>query len=184
MTQYAIRRATTQKDLDGARTVVLHAAEADLGYGYQPQWHWDLDRPVETYVDNPRQAMFVAVDLAGIVVSTAAVRVGGPNVPPHPPELGHRYADRQAVAQLLRVATLPEHRRHGLARRLVAACQGFVRADGGFRVIYLHTNTRVPAAEPFWRSLPVVEIRDDRGEERDPRFATVHFELPLDVPVA
>jgi GNAT superfamily N-acetyltransferase len=82
------------------------------------------------------------------------------------------------------VATLPEHRRHGLARRLVAACQEFVRADGGFRVIYLHTNTRVPAAEPFWRSLPVVEIRDDRGEEHDPRFATVHFELPLDVPVA
>jgi hypothetical protein len=41
----------------------------------------------------------------------------------------------------------------------------------------------VPAAEPFWRSLPVVEILDDRGRENDPRFATVHFELPLDVPV-
>jgi GNAT superfamily N-acetyltransferase len=183
VTDYTIRRAVTVKDLDGARTVVLHTAEADLGYGYQPHWHWDLDRPVETYVDNPRQAMFVAVDLADTVVSTAAIRIGGPNVPPHPPELGRRYADRQAVAQLLRVATLPEHRRHGLARRLVAACQEFVRADGGFRVIYLHTNTKVPAAEPFWRSLPVVEVRDDRGEESDPRFATVHFELPLDVPV-
>jgi GNAT superfamily N-acetyltransferase len=181
---YSIRRAVTADELAGARAVVLHTAEADLGYGYQPQWHWDLDRPVETYVDNPRQAMFVAVDTAGAVVSTAAIRIGGPNVPPHPPELGRRYADRQAVAQLLRVATLPEHRRHGLARRLVAACQEFVRADGGFRVIYLHTNTRVPAAEPFWRSLPVVEIRDDRGEESDPRFATVHFELPLDAPVA
>jgi hypothetical protein len=62
----------------------------------------------------------------------------------------------------------------------VAACQEFARADGGYRVIYLHTNTRVPAAEPFWRSLPVVEIRDDRDDEREPRFATVHFELPLD----
>ncbi len=180
---FTVRRAVTAAELAGARAVVLRTAELDLGYGYQPQWHWDLDRPVETYVDNPRQAMFVAVDALGTVVSTAAIRVGGPNVPPHPPELGRRYGDRQAVAQLLRVATLPGHRRHGLARRLVAACQEFVRADGGFRVIYLHTNTRVPAAEPFWRSLPVVEILDDRDRESDPRFATVHFELPMDLPV-
>ncbi|WP_252446420.1 GNAT family N-acetyltransferase [Pseudonocardia humida] len=178
--EYTVRRAVTAEDLAGARAVVLHTAEADLGYGYQPQWHWDLDRLVETYVDNPRQAMFVAVDPDGEVVSTAAIRVGGPNVPPHPAELDRRYADRPAVAQLLRVATLPRHRRAGLGRRLVAACQRFVRADGGFRVIYLHTNTRVPAAEPFWRSLPVVEVRDDRGDRGDPRFATVHFELPLD----
>lgn len=181
---YTLRRAVTADDLAGARAVVLHTAEADLGYGYQPQWHWDLDRAVETYVDNPRQAMYVAVDATGTVVATAAIRIGGPNVPPHPEELGRRYADRQAVAQLMRVATLPGHRRHGLARRLVAACQEFVRADGGYRVIYLHTNTRVPAAEPFWRSLPVVEVADDRGREGDPRFATVHFELPLDAPVA
>jgi GNAT superfamily N-acetyltransferase len=181
---YTLHRAVTADDLAGARAVVLHTAEADLGYGYQPQWHWDLDRAVETYVDNPRQAMFVAVDATGTVVATAAIRIGGPNVPPHPEELGRRYADRQAVAQLMRVATLPGHRRHGLARRLVAACQDFVRADGGYRVIYLHTNTRVPAAEPFWRSLPVVEVADDRGREGDPRFATVHFELPQDAPVA
>lgn len=184
MDEYRVRRAITAEDLAGAREVVLHTLETDLGYGYQPRWHWDLDRSLETYVDNPRQAMFVAVVGAGRVVSTAAVRVGGPNVPPHPPQLGRRYADRQAVAQLLRVATLPEHRRAGLGRRLVAACQAFVRADGGFRVLYLHTNTRVPAAEPFWRSLPVVEILDDRGGEHDPRFATVHFELPLDAVVA
>jgi GNAT superfamily N-acetyltransferase len=181
--EYTIRRAARREDLAGAREVVLCTAERDLGYGYQPQWHWDLDRMVETYVDNPRQAMFVATDATGAVVATAAIRVGGPNVPPHPEELGRRYADRQAVAQLLRVATLPERRRAGLARRLVAACQEFVRADGGYRVIYLHTNTRVPAAEPFWRSLPVVEIRDDRDEERDHRFSTVHFELPLDAAV-
>lgn len=180
---HTLRRAVCAEDLAGAREVVLRTAEADLGYGYQPLWHWDLDHPVETYVDNPRQAMFVALDEAGDVVSTAAIRVGGPNVPPHPAELGRRYADRQAVAHLLRVATLPGHRRAGLARRLVAACLDFVRADGGYRVVYLHTNTRVPAAEPFWRSLPVVEVRDDRGEQHDPRFATVHFELPLDATV-
>lgn len=185
--RYAIRRATTAGDLRAARDLVLEVAERDLGYGYTPSWHWDLDRMVETYVDNDRQAMFVAAgpsdqDAAGAVVATAAVRIGGPQSPPHAGWLAARYADRARVAQLLRVATRPEHRRHGLARRLVAAGLDFARRDGGYRTIYLHTNARVPGAEAFWRSLPVVEVYDARGDasERDARFQTIHFELPLD----
>lgn len=194
---HLIRRAVTAEDLAGAREVVLDVAGHDLGYGYTPLWHWDLDRMVETYVDNDRQAMFVAVaqpdgrsradgrvrpDGAGTVVATAAVRIGGPASPPHPAWLAARYADRSRVAQLLRVACLPAYRRRGLARQLVAVALDFVRGDGGFRTLCLHTNARVPGAEAFWRSLPVVEIHDARGDaaERDPRFETVHFELPLD----
>lgn len=183
--RHTVRRAVTPQQLAAAREVVLGVAERDIGYGYTPQWHWDLDQMVETYVDNPRQAMFVAVTPAGQVVATAAVRTGGPQSPPHPKWLADRYADRARVAQLLRVATLAGHRRHGLARRLVAACQEFVRFDGGYRVLYLHTNAKVPQAEPFWRSLPVVEVYDARGREHDsdPRFQTIHFELPLDAEV-
>ena len=35
-----IRRAESMADLAGARDVVLRVAERDLGYGYQPKWHW------------------------------------------------------------------------------------------------------------------------------------------------
>ncbi|MER7456692.1 GNAT family N-acetyltransferase [Micromonospora sp. NPDC126480] len=186
--RYVIRRATTPEDLRAARAVVLDVAERDLGYGYTPQWHWDLDRMSETYVDSDRQAMFVAATPPnpdagpGTVVATAAIRIGGPNSPPHAEWLAARYADRPRVAQLLRVATLPGHRRRGLARRLVAAALDFVRRDGGYRTIYLHTNARVPGAEAFWRSMPVVEVHDARGDvdEQDSRFETIHFELPLD----
>jgi GNAT superfamily N-acetyltransferase len=181
---YQIRRAVTGDDLASARDVVLRVAERDLGYGYTPRWHWDLDRMLETYVDNDRQAMFVAAVPSG-VVATAAIRIGGPLSPPHAPWLAARYADRAAAAQLLRVATLPDHRRRGLARRLVAASLDFVRRDGRYRTVYLHTNARVPGAEAFWRSLPVVEVHDARGDatEQDPRFETIHFELPLDAAI-
>lgn len=175
-----IRRAVTLDELAAARAVVLGTVEHDLGHGYEPRWHWDLDRPGEVYLDHPRQAMFVAEDPVGGIVATAGIRVGGPR---GDPELAQRYSDRDAVAQLVRVATVPAFRRRGLARRLVTACQEFVRADRGFRVICLHTNVRAAAAEPFWRSLPVIEIRDDRGTEPDPRLRTVHFELPLDAGV-
>ncbi|MEJ3750076.1 GNAT family N-acetyltransferase [Actinomycetes bacterium KLBMP 9797] len=208
--RYLIRRAVTPADLRGARELVLDVANRDFGYGYLPQWHWDLDRMLETYVDNDRQAMFVAIATADpavvapvdpavvapvdpavvapadpAVVATAAIRIGGPQSPPHAGWLADRYADRAGVAQLMRVATRADHRRHGLARRLVATCLDFARRDGRYRTVYLHTNARVPGAEAFWRSLPVVEVYDARGDatEVDQRFETIHFELPLDAPL-
>jgi len=179
--RYTVRRAVITADLEAARATVLDVAESDLGYGYTPQWHWDLDRMTETYVDNDRQAMFVAVDTSAgdAVIGTAAIRVGGPASPPHAGWLADRYADRARVAQLLRLAVRPEHRRRGVARRLVAACVDFARRDGRYRVVCLHTNAKVPGAEGFWRSLAVTEVHDARadGTDHDPRFETVHFEL-------
>ncbi|AKT50739.1 GNAT family N-acetyltransferase [Arsenicicoccus sp. oral taxon 190] len=175
-----IRRATTPDELAGARELLLTSFRDDQGYGFQPQWHWDVEHLREVYVDNPRQALLVAVDEeTGAVVGTCAARVGGPASPPHPEWLAARYADRAAVAQLVRLVTDPRHRRHGLGRRLVEATVDLVRDEGGYRVIYLHTNAKFPGALEFWRGVGMVEVHDARGEEDDDRFETVHFELPL-----
>lgn len=178
---YSITRATQATHLEGARRVVLDVARRDLGYGYVPEWHWDLDDLEGVYVRNPRQAMFVAMH-GEHVVGTCALRMGGPASPPHPAWLAERYSDPQQVAQLLRLAVLPEHRRKGLARELVSRVWKFAAADTRTTLLCLHTNAKVPGAEDFWRSLPVREIHDARIEgkpEPDPRFETVHFELEL-----
>ncbi|MCG8351358.1 MAG: GNAT family N-acetyltransferase [Chloroflexales bacterium] len=74
-----------------------------------------------------------------------------------------------------------DHRRHGLARQLVAHVQQFVANEGGYDVLYLHTNPRVPGAEAFWRSLPTRLVYDDRTEGgkivKGLRMETLHFEL-------
>ncbi|MFF2273841.1 GNAT family N-acetyltransferase [Agromyces sp. NPDC058136] len=180
MTTYRIVPAEHARHLRGARHVVLEVARRDLGYGYVPEWHWDLDDMAEIYVRHPRQAMFVAL-LEDSVVGTCAIRLGGPSSPPHPAWIAARYADSDTVAQLLRLAVLPGHRRRGLAGRLVAAAWDFVRADARIEHLCLHTNARVRGAEQFWRSTAAREILDARtGQEcADPRFETIHFELPL-----
>jgi GNAT superfamily N-acetyltransferase len=178
---YRILKATQARHLAGAREVVLHVARSDLGYGYVPQWHWDLDDMHGVYVRNPRQAMFAALH-GDEVVGTCALRMGGPPTPPHPAWLAERYADRESVAQLLRLAVLPQHRRRGLARALVQAAWDFAAADPATATLCLHTNAKVPGAEEFWRSMPVLEICDARAgveKDADPRFETIHFELPL-----
>ncbi|OLR94618.1 GNAT family N-acetyltransferase [Actinokineospora bangkokensis] len=171
---YDLRRARPG-DLDGARSVILDTLYRDLGYGYSPAWHADVIDLDGHYLRDPRQALFVAVH-DGEVVATTAVRAAAPKSPPHPEWLVSRYhPDR--TAQLFRVYVRPGHRRHGLARRLVALATDFVAAAPDYDVLYLHTDARSPGADDFWRSV-AVEVHDAR--DGDPaHFQTVHFEVPL-----
>ncbi|MDU0289747.1 GNAT family N-acetyltransferase [Saccharothrix longispora] len=174
--RYEVRPAT-HADLPGARSVMLDTFYREFGHGYRPQWHADVVDLAGTYLETPRHALFVAV-AGDEVVGTTAVRAQGPASPPHPAWLAERYAGG-TTAQLFRVYVRAEHRRHGLARALVDAATRFVAGTPGYERIYLHTDTRVPGAEPFWRSV-AVEVHDARdGDGRT--HETVHFEIPLPV---
>ncbi|MDF3149369.1 GNAT family N-acetyltransferase [Streptomyces sp. T21Q-yed] len=112
------------------------------------------------------------------VPSTAgAASPGGSSTPPNPRHLAERYPSGE-TAQLRRVYVRPEHRRRGLARRLVDELLAFAVADGGYRAVYLHTDPKVPGAEGFWRSLGKV-VHDER-EEPGGGHGIVHFEIPME----
>jgi GNAT superfamily N-acetyltransferase len=178
MNPYTVRPAAPCH-LDGARRVMLDTFYREFGYGYQPQWHWDVVDLEDTYLRPAGHTLIVALH-GEEVVGTTAVRAGGPQSPPHPEWLARLYPD-ESTAQLFRVYVDPAHRRHGLAREMVRQAGRFVAERPGYRALYLHTDTRVPGAEAFWRSLaePVCDARDgDAG-----RFQTLHFELPLPVRV-
>lgn len=160
-----------------ARAHILRVLKEDLGMGYVPEWHHDLDDIQGVYIDHPRQALFVAVDdESGVIVGTTAVRAMPPKSPPHPKWLAERY-DSPRTAQLLRVYVAREHRRRGIARALVDTEAQFIADEGGYDVIYLHTNADVPGAESFWRSMPTTEIYDGRGKGEGSE--ALHFELVM-----
>jgi RimJ/RimL family protein N-acetyltransferase len=172
---FTVRRARPE-DLDQAKQVIRDVLDQDLG-GYDPHMHWDLERLKETYLDNPRYALFVAVDnQTGEVIGTTAVRPGGPKSPPHPKWLCDRY-DPEKTAQLFRVYINPVHRRRGSARAMVEAARQFVADEGGYEVLYLHTNPSSPNAEAFWRSMATTEIYDARKDGSG--MPTLHFEMSI-----
>ena len=172
-------REVTPSDFAEARSVIVRVLDEDLKTGYLPAHHWDLDDMQGTYLDNRRHALFVAVDHASErIIGTIAVRADGPNSPPHPAWLAERYAPDTAC-QLFRAYIVREHRRRGVARALVEAARRFIRDEGGYDTIYLHTNPRVPGAEPFWRSMPTTEVFDARREEGAPGSHALHFELAM-----
>ncbi|WP_171109515.1 MULTISPECIES: GNAT family N-acetyltransferase [Streptomyces] len=176
MRDYCIRTATPE-DLDGARAVMLDTVYRDFGTGYVPRWHGDIIDPAAAYLGSARHTLLVAVDpVEADVVATAALDSRGPTYPPNPRHVAERFPSGW-TAQLRRVYVRPEHRRRGLARRLVEELTAFAEADGGYRAVYLHTDPSVPGAEGFWRSLGKV-VHDER-EERGGGQGIMHFEIPM-----
>ncbi|MEV1068060.1 GNAT family N-acetyltransferase [Streptomyces sp. NPDC050263] len=179
MLEYCIRPAGPE-DLDGARAVMLDTVYRDFGTGYVPRWHGDIIDPVASYLVPARHTLLVALDAEGQVVATGALDSRGPLHPPNPRHVAERYPSGES-AQLRRVYVRAEHRRRGLARRLVAELLAFAVADGGYRAVYLHTDPAVEGAEGFWRSLGTV-VHDER-EDPDGGQGIVHFDVPFDVPL-
>ncbi|MEV5550609.1 GNAT family N-acetyltransferase [Streptomyces sp. NPDC052309] len=172
---YSIRTAT-REDLDGARAVMLDTVYHEFGTGYVPRWHGDIIDLAGAYLEPARHTLLVAVDGGGDVVATGALDSRGPAHPPNPRHVAERYPSG-ATAQLRRVYVRPEHRRRGLARRLVEELLAFAAADGGYRAVYLHTDPAVTGAEPFWRSLAKV-VHDER-EDAGGGQGIVHFDVPM-----
>ncbi|GAB3657042.1 GNAT family N-acetyltransferase [Streptomyces sparsus] len=180
MSDYRIRVAA-DADVDAARSVMLDTVYRDFGTGYVPRWHADIVAPEAFYLRPPRHTLLVAVESPtgpdgpeGPVVATAALDSRGPAHPPNPSWLAERYPSG-STAQLRRVYVRPEHRRRGLARRLVDELLRFAAADGGYRSVYLHTDPAVPGAEDFWRATG--KVMCDEREEPDGKNV-VHFEIP------
>lgn len=156
---------------------MLDTVYRDLGTGYVPHWHGDILDPAAAYLTPARHTLLVALaPQDGAVVATAALDSRGPAHPPNPRRVADRYPSGE-TAQLRRVYVRPEHRRRGLARRLVDELLAFAAADGGYRAVYLHTDPAVPGAEPFWRSLGKV-VHDER-EDPGGGNGVIHFEIPM-----
>lgn len=173
---YCVRTAGPE-DLDGARAVMLDTVYRDFGTGYVPRWHGDIIDPAAAYLAPVRHTLLVALDgTRGEVVATAALDSRGPAHPPNPQQVATRFPSGTS-AQLRRVYVRPEHRRRGLARRMVADLLAFAAADGGYRSVYLHTDPAVEGAEGFWRSLG--EVVHDEREDPGGGQGIVHFSVPL-----
>ncbi|MGW5311308.1 GNAT family N-acetyltransferase [Nocardia thailandica] len=174
MSDHYTLRVAGPADLAGARSVMLDTFYHVFGIGYLPEHHQDVIDPETAYLRHPRNRLWVA-EHEGAVVATTAIRAQGPRHPPHPEWLCERYPDPR-TAQLFRVYVRPEHRRRGLARRLVALAVDYVDATPDFDALYLHTDARTPGAVEFWRSC--ARLVHDAGTT-DAGFRTVHFDIPL-----
>lgn len=172
---YPLRTATSA-DVDAARSVMLDTVYGDLKSGYVPRWHRDIIDLEGSYLRPRRRTLLVAEGPDGEIVATGAIRDQGPQAPPNPGWVAERFPSG-STGQLCRIYVRAEHRRHGIARRMVRELSAFAASAGGYRALYLHTDPEVPGAEAFWRSL-AEEVCDERRLPGGGQ-GVMHFELPL-----
>lgn len=155
-----IIRELAVEDIPMAREVMLRTVHEDLGDPYDPRIHADIDDMTGWYLTPTGPFMLVAVDDDGEIVGTGGIRGGALKEGLSPPHLVERYRDGR-TGQLVRVYVLREHRRRGIARRLVLAVLDRARGEGHYDTIALHTYPHSPGALPFWRSFDTVVVEDD-----------------------
>jgi GNAT superfamily N-acetyltransferase len=154
-----IRELTTE-DLPQARAVMFRSVHEDFGDPYDPAIHADIDDMLAWYVTPAGPFMLVAVDPADGVVATAGIRGGALKPGLSPPHLVERYKDGR-TGQVVRVYVQREHRRRGIARRLVREVVDRARRENHYDTIALHTFPHSPGALPFWLSLGCAVVEDD-----------------------
>lgn len=170
---FTIREATGD-DIPAARALMIRTFDEDFKTGYAPELHRDVDDIRGVYIVPPRHVLFVAVDDASHeLVGTAGVRGGALRYGPE--ELARRYDDEH-TAQLVRVYIRREDRRRGVGRALVAAALEFIRADGAYSTVALHTFPHSPGALSFWQSIATQIAEFDR----EGQFPQVFFEITPD----
>lgn len=156
-----IIRELTAEDVPHAREVMLRTVREDFGDDHDPRVHADIDEMAAWYLTPTGPFMLVAVDPStGEILGTAGIRGGALKEGLSPPHLVERYRDGR-TGQLVRVYVLREHRRHGIARRLVTAVLDRARHEGHYDTIALHTFPHSPGALPFWQSFGAMVVEDD-----------------------
>jgi ribosomal protein S18 acetylase RimI-like enzyme len=173
-----VRRARAD-DLPQCRAIALDIFEHDFGYGYQPQYHFDIDDLQRYYMDPPEHALFVAVDDAtGEVVGMAAIKHIRADVAPDAPQHLIEQYRKPSTAELVRVYTHRQHRRRGIARKLVAACTEYAASEPVYSTIFFHTDASYPGAKEFWLSQAKL-LHDNREDPAAGESKTMFFEIPL-----
>ena len=157
----------TAEHASAARELILARFLELSGPEIIETWYGDVRTIDEQYVNNERQAGFVALD-GDRVVGAAVIRARCPTIAP----LAGRY-NPAATCELGRVIVDHTHRRRGLARALVEHARRWARER--YAVLTLHTDVNNPTALKFWSRIAT--------EVHETSDGIVFFELPLDIPV-
>jgi ribosomal protein S18 acetylase RimI-like enzyme len=145
----------------------------EFGYDYVPEWHQDIIKMDEYYIDPERNDFFVAYSETGEIISTIGIRAYDKDFP----EFRHLYS-KDKTSSIWRLFVDRRCRRCGLASKMFSIAENFAN-EVGYEDIYLHTHKTLDGAIEFWTKMGFVVSLDSNDE-----LETVHMDkkiLGLDI---
>ncbi|SEE29728.1 GNAT family N-acetyltransferase [Ruania alba] len=154
-------RPLAPADVPAAQAVMMRSVVEDFGAEHDAVIHADIDDLLGTYDRADGPFMLVVVDeVTDQIVATGGMRDGRLRPGVTPEDLVERYDDG-STGQVVRVYTLREHRRRGIAKALVRNVLDKAARDGHYERIAFHTLLSSPGAVAFWTAMGAELVHDD-----------------------
>ena len=156
------------EEIEDVREFLFDMIKKEFGYDYVPEWHQDIVKMDEYYIDPERNNFFVAYLETGEIIATIGIRAYDKDFP----EFRHLYS-KQTTSSIWRLFVDRRCRRCGLASKMFSIAENF--ANGvGYDDIYLHTHKTLPGAIEFWTKMGFIVSLDANDE-----LETVHMDKKI-----
>lgn len=140
----------------------------EFGYDYVPEWHQDIVKMDEYYINPENNNFFVAYNETGEIIATIGIRAYDKDFP----EFRHLYS-KDTTSSIWRLFVDVRFRRCGLASKMFSIAENFAN-EAGYDKIYLHTHKNLDGALEFWTKMGFVVALDSNDE-----LETVHMDKKI-----
>ena len=140
----------------------------EFGYDYVPEWHQDIVKMDEYYINPKINNFFVAYGETGEIIATIGIRAYDKDFP----EFRHLYS-KDTTSSIWRLFVDERFRRCGLASKMFSIAENFAN-EAGYDKIYLHTHKNLDGALEFWTKMGFVVALDSNDE-----LETVHMDKKI-----
>ena len=150
------------------REFLFKMIKKEFGYDYVPEWHEDIIKIEDYYINPKRNNFFVAYLETGEIIGTIGIRAYDKDFP----EFRHLYSN-DSTSSIWRLFVDRRCRRCGLASKLFSIAENFAN-DADYDNIYLHTHKNLDGALEFWTKMGFVVVLDSNDE-----LLTVHMDKQI-----
>lgn len=155
--------------IEDVQDFLFNQIQKEFGWGYVPEWHQDIIKMDEYYINPEKNNFFVAFNAENNeIIATIGLRAYDKNFE----KFTNRYT-KGKTASIWRLFVLNKYRRCGLASKMVNVAENFANACE-YSDIYLHTHKILNGALEFWSKMGFVVILDSCDE-----LETVHMDKKI-----
>lgn len=143
--------------------------KSEFGYDYVPQWHQDIVKMDEYYINPEKNNFFVAFNgKTNEIIATIGIRAYDKDFE----EFRHLYSEEK-TSSIWRLFVDKRYRRCGLASKMFSVAERFAN-QCGYEEIYLHTHRNLNGALEFWTKMGFVITLDTNDD-----LETVHMDKKI-----
>ena len=157
------------QQIKNVQKFLFNMIKNEFGYDYVPEWHQDIVKIDEYYIDPEKNNFYVAYfEKTGEIIATIGIRAYDKDFP----EFKHLYS-KDTTSSIWRLFVDRRCRRCGLASKMFAIAENFAN-QAGYNEIYLHTHKHLDGAIEFWTKMGFIVALDSNDE-----LETVHMDKQI-----